>query len=280
MRVAVRIVVAMVASMGIAVSLGHGPESLAVSGTMGVPLASVKVIREIPKEAAGFTQGIEVRNGVLYESVGLYGQSEIRTVSLKTGRVTKRAKLETKFFAEGMTLIPEGIGKAGKGSGGGVVQLTWQEKTAILRNAKTLEKIATYNYEEEGWGICFSQTRKLLVHSDGSNTLYLRDPKTFDRRSSLSVEMPDGSKPRELNELECEKNSVFANVWQQNHILEIDQTSGKVLRKIDASSIVPPNLSSPDDVLNGIAALGKGRYLLTGKRWPSYFEVTFVPASS
>jgi glutaminyl-peptide cyclotransferase len=230
----------------------------------------LKVIRVIPKEPGGFTQGLEYRNGVLYESVGLYSQSEVRTVDLKTGTVSKRSKLDPKFFAEGLTLIP---GKAGKDT---VVQLTWQEKTAVAWDAKTLREIRRFTYEQEGWGLCFSSATKQLIHSDGSSTLFVRDPNTFAVRKRIQVRMPDGSMPNELNELECEKNSVFANVWQKNTILEIDQNTGSVVRVIDASAIVPPGLRSPDDVLNGIAALGKGHYLVTGKRWPNYFEVRFV----
>jgi glutaminyl-peptide cyclotransferase len=230
----------------------------------------VKVIRSIPKEPGGFTQGLEYRNGVLYEGVGLYGQSELRTVDLKTGTVTKRSKLDPRFFAEGITVIP---GKAGKDT---VVQLTWQEKTAVVWDAKTLREIRRFTYEQEGWGLCFSSATKQLIHSDGSSALFVRDPNTFAERKRIQVRMPDGSMPNELNELECEKKSVFANVWQKNTILEIDQKTGSVVRVIDASAIVPTGLSSPDDVLNGIAALGKGRYLVTGKRWPNYFEVSFV----
>jgi glutaminyl-peptide cyclotransferase len=232
----------------------------------------LKVIRTIPKEAGGFTQGLEYRNGILYEGVGMYGQSELRTVDLKTGTVINRSKLESKFFAEGLTLVP-GQGKAGKDT---VVQLTWQEKTAVVWDAKTLREIRRFTYKQEGWGLCFSATTKQLIHSDGSSTLFVRDPNSFAERKRIQVRMPDGTMPNELNELECEKKSVFANVWQKNTILEIEQKSGSVVRVIDASSIVPPGLTSPDDVLNGIAALGNGRYLLTGKRWPNYFEVSFV----
>jgi glutaminyl-peptide cyclotransferase len=36
--------------------------------------------------------------------------------------------------------------------------------------------------------------------------------------------------------------------------------------------------TDPDDVLNGIAATDDGRRLwLTGKRWPTVFEVRVVP---
>jgi glutaminyl-peptide cyclotransferase len=236
--------------------------------------ATIRVVRTIAKEPGGFTQGLEVRSGVLYEGVGVYGQSELRTVDLKTGKVTKRTRLDPKFFAEGITLVP---GKSGVAD---VVQLTWQEKTAVVWDSKTLREIRRFTYEQEGWGLCFSAATKQLIHSDGSSTLFVRDPKTFAERKRIQVRMPDGSFPDELNELECERNSVFANVWQKNTILEIEQKSGVVRRVIDASSIVPPDRTSPDDVLNGIAALGKGHYLLTGKRWLNYYEVTFVDSTN
>lgn len=239
--------------------------------TVGQPRqATIRIVRTIPKEPGGFTQGLEFRNGVLYEGVGSYGQSEIRAVDRKTGKVTKRARLDPKFFAEGITLVPAKSGNSN------VVQLTWQEKTAVVWDAKTFREIRRFTYDQEGWGLCFSSATKQLIHSDGSSTLFVHDPNTFAERKRIQVRMPDGTSPTELNELECEKNSVFANVWQKNTILEIDQKSGSVRRVIDASSIVPTVRTSPDDVLNGIAALGKGRYLLTGKRWLNYYEVTFV----
>lgn len=235
--------------------------------------AVVKVHRTIPKEPGGYTQGLEVRNGVVYESVGQYGESEIRTVEIKTGNVTKRLPLDAKFFAEGMTIIP---GKDRSGKSDRIVQLTWKEQTAIIRDAKTLREVGRLSYRQEGWGICYSSTLRALVHSDGSSTLFVRDPKTFAERSRVEVRMPDGSRPTQLNELECQSETVLANVWQQSNILEIDLGSGTVRRSIDASTLTPPDVSLADDVLNGIAALGNGRFLVTGKRWPNYFEVSFV----
>ena len=242
----------------------------ATAATNPLRKASVKLHRKIPKEPGGFTQGLEVRRGVLYESVGLYGSSEIRSVELKTGRVLTRKPLGPKFFAEGMTIVPGKSAAADR-----IIQLTWKEQTAIVRDLATLDEIDRLPYTQEGWGLCYSPTRKVLIHSDGSSMLTLRDPKTFRERGRLQVRMPDGSRPTELNELECHRDAIYVNVWRQSNILELDAATGIVRRTIDLSSLVPDTLASPDDVLNGIAALGNGRFLVTGKRWPSYFEVSF-----
>jgi glutaminyl-peptide cyclotransferase len=233
-----------------------------------VALSGLTVLRTIPKDPSGFTQGLEVNDGKLYESVGLYGQSEMRTVDLTTGTVVTRTKLDAAYFAEGTTFLPDG----------NLVQLTWREKTAIVRNPDTLAEIKRFSYQEEGWGICYSKQLNKLVHSDGSSQLHLRDPNTFANTKTIAVTDPRNRPTDRLNELDCSGTTVLANVWTENRILEIDLASGRVMREIDASSIANqiPNRNA-DQVLNGIAALGNGRYLLTGKQWPTYFEVQFSP---
>jgi glutaminyl-peptide cyclotransferase len=240
--------------------------SVEAKSVTATKLATVRVHRTIPKEPGGFTEGLEVRNGMLYESVGLRGQSEMRIVDLATGVVKRRSALDKKYFAEGASFLANGE----------IVQLTWQEGIALRRDPKTLAEKGTYTYQGEGWGLCNSSARKALVHSDGSTVLRLRDPKTFRETGSIKVHRIDGSPVIGINELECDGASVFANIWTTTEIIEIDARTGLVKRSIDAASLVPPQVSSPEDVLNGIAALGKGRYLITGKRWPSYFEVSFV----
>jgi glutaminyl-peptide cyclotransferase len=235
-----------------------------------VALATVKVLRTIPKQPGTFTQGLEVNNGILYESTGLYGESQMRTVDLATGNVLQRVSLDPSLFAEGATVLPDNT----------LVQLTWREKVAIVRDLKTLAETKRLPYNEEGWGVCYSGTAKSVIQTDGSNQLLIRDPKTFALLKSIPVTDSRGKPTTSLNELECVGTSVFANVWTQDRILEINVNTGAVIREIDASSISAkiPN-RGPDDVLNGIAALGDDRYLITGKRFPAYYEVTFVPTA-
>lgn len=249
--------------------LAAGPKApTAEASDRGPATATVKVIRTIPKSPDAFTEGLEVRDGVLYESVGLEGRSEIRTVDLRTGFVTKRAALDAAFFGEGVTVAPSGK----------LVQLTWKNNVALVRDRKTLKEISRFAVAGEGWGLCFSNRRKAFVQSDGTSSLKLRSTASFKEIGALAVTIADGPAPSQINELECDGSSVFANVWMTNQILQISVDTGRVTRTIDASSLAPSKQRSADDVLNGIARLGKGRYLLTGKRWPSYFEVEFVDA--
>lgn len=228
--------------------------------------ARISVVRTYPHDVTTFTEGLEVRGDVVYESSGLYGTSQIRTSSLRTGTVLARVDLPKTMFAEGLTLLPNGR----------IVQLSWKEKTAFVRNAKTLAETERLPYDEEGWGLCYSSAKKAFVHSDGTNKLRLRDPKTFAVKSTLTTKFADGQLPKLLNELECVGNTVYVNVWTTKTILQIDLSSGVVIRLIDATGIGPTAPTSPDDVLNGIALLPNGHFLLTGKRWPLSYEVQFV----
>src|ERR671919_335346 len=57
--------------------------------------------------------------------------------------------------------------------------------------------------------------------------------------------------------------------------------TGEVTGWIDASPLVGEvGSSDPEEVLNGIAVDGEsGRLWLTGKRWPTVFEVRIVPGT-
>jgi glutaminyl-peptide cyclotransferase len=225
-----------------------------------------QIIREHPHDTTAFTEGLEVRGNKVFESSGGYGSSQLRVTDLKTGKIISSVNLDAKEFAEGLAILPNG----------NFVQLTWKEKVAIVRNAKTLKEVKRFRYEEEGWGLCYSAKLKLLVHSDGSNVLRLRDPGNFKTVRELKVTFPDDTAPRDINELDCSKNTVYANLWQTKRIIQIDLSSGSVVATIDASNLGPASVTSPDDVLNGIASLPNGNLLLTGKRWPKSYEVKLV----
>jgi len=81
-----------------------------------------------------------------------------------------------------------------------------------------------------------------------------------------------------LNELECVDGAVWANVWQTDQIVRIDPATGQVTATVDASGLLDRSKNPSADVLNGIAAIpGTDRFLITGKLWPTTFEVRFVP---
>jgi glutaminyl-peptide cyclotransferase len=84
-----------------------------------------------------------------------------------------------------------------------------------------------------------------------------------------------------LNELELVDGQILANVWKTPWIAQIDPATGEVTGWIDASPLVSEvGSSDPEEVLNGIAVDGEsGRLWLTGKRWPTVFEVRIMPGT-
>jgi glutaminyl-peptide cyclotransferase len=80
--------------------------------------------------------------------------------------------------------------------------------------------------------------------------------------------------------LEFIRGEVFANIWQTDDIIRINPQTGKVVGWIDMRGILPSeNENQETDVLNGIAYDPEGdRLFLTGKLWPSLFEVRLIPA--
>ena len=86
-----------------------------------------------------------------------------------------------------------------------------------------------------------------------------------------------------INELECVGDHIYANVWKTTRILRIEKATGRVDAIIDASDLLPEGeleaLLAADSgaVLNGVAYDEENDvFFLTGKLWPSVFEVRFV----
>ena len=95
--------------------------------------------------------------------------------------------------------------------------------------------------------------------------------------SKIDVYDHEGS-VNNLNELEYIDGLVYANIYQTEEIIAFDPVTGKVLKRIDCRKIIPDGYRNEhDNVLNGIAYdKENNRYFITGKRWPSLFEVKFV----
>jgi glutamine cyclotransferase len=107
--------------------------------------------------------------------------------------------------------------------------------------------------------------------SNGSSSLTFRDPNTFDVLGTVSV-TSDGEPVENLNELECVGGQVYANVLSSDSVLRIDPVNGAVTATIDASSLRTGEMG--DGVLNGIVYDPTAEtFLLTGKNWPTLFEV-------
>ena len=68
------------------------------------PRCGYKVKRVYPHDEHAFTQGLLYRNGFLFESTGLDGQSTIRMVRLANGQVVRSVAIPPTLFGEGNRL--------------------------------------------------------------------------------------------------------------------------------------------------------------------------------
>lgn len=224
-----------------------------------------EVLATYPHDTDAFTQGLLLNGDRFFESTGLYGESTLREVVPETGEVVREVTVPPEYFAEGLTLV-----------GDRLVQITWREGTAFVYDVGTLEQTGTLSYAGEGWGLCYDGEQ--VVMSDGSATLTRRDPETFEVLGSYGVTL-DGQPVTRLNELECVGGDVYANVWQTDTIVRIDET-GEVIQEIDASNLLTEEERAqlgPDAVLNGIAYDPEAKtFFLTGKLWPKVLEVRFT----
>jgi glutamine cyclotransferase len=232
------------------------------------PPASLRarVLADLPHDRRAFTQGLEFGGPVLYEGTGLVGESSL-TAGPPGKPPTKRTKLPSPLFGEGITLVDDRLW-----------QLTWQNGIAIERDARTLAERRRVPYQGEGWGLCLDRTANRLIMSDGSNRLTFRDPRTFRKTGEVSVRR-NGAPVDQLNELECtEDGAVYANVYQTDTIVRIDPRTGAVTAEIDASNLLSESERPGTKELNGIAAIpDTNEFLITGKLWPRMFRVEFVP---
>ena len=218
--------------------------------------------RTLPHDPEAYTQGLLIHGGVFYESTGRYGESDVRRVDIATGRVLLSHSLGDEHFGEGLARV-----------GDRLVQLTWKAGLAFVYDAETLAPVDTLEYEGEGWGLCHDG--RSLFMSDGSATLQRRDPATFELVERIRVTR-NGFSVRNLNELECVGDHIYANIYLENEIVRIDKASGEVDGVLDAFSLSVYG-GRPTDVgavFNGIAYdPAAGTFYVTGKLWSNMFEV-------
>ena len=230
----------------------------------GATVSTVRVVNTYPHDPAAYTQGLIYRDGFLFESTGLHGQSTLRKVKLETGEVLQRHRLAPSHFGEGLA--------AWKGQ---LVQLTWRSHLAFVYDLMTFAPRRTFSYPGEGWGLTEDGARFVL--SDGSDELRFLDPGTF--REIRHVRVTDGGvSVKDLNELEFVRGEVFANVWHTDRIARISPHSGQVTGWIDLRGLMSTGYRlDPEAVLNGIAYdAANDRLFVTGKLWPRLFEIRVV----
>ncbi len=229
-----------------------------------------KILNSYPHDTKAYTQGLEYYNGFLYETTGHRGQSSLRKVNIKTGKVLQKIDLDKKYFGEGMTIINDKI-----------FWLTWENKKGFIYNLNTFKKEGEFNYDKskQGWGLTHNKTE--LIKSDGTNKIWFLDTETQKEKRYIQVYNHKQS-ISQLNELEYVNGKIYANYWQKPLISIINPKNGVVEGIVNLSGLVKEmektqKLVDQDDVLNGIAFdMENNRLFVTGKNWGKLFEIELV----
>lgn len=223
--------------------------------------APFEVVAEFPHDTGAYTQGLVWADSVLYESTGRYGDSEVRRVDLRTGKVLASTPLAHDRFGEGLALL-----------GGRLYQLTWESKVAYVYDAATLALVDSLPYEGEGWGLATDGTS--LIMSDGSDSLRYLSPRDFKTERVVRV-THEASPLTKLNELEYVDGELLANVYESDWIARIDPATGAVKELLDFATLYPRGQRDyGTEVMNGIARGPKpDQLIITGKLWPKTFVV-------
>jgi len=240
-----------------------------IFGTSKAPAAppwyDYEIIAIYPHDRHALTQGLLYRDGVLFESTGLYGRSSLRKVRLESGEVLQQRNLDHNYFGEGLADWNDTL-----------IQLTWKGEKGIVYDLATFEPLQIFSYSGEGWGL--TRFEDSLVMSNGSAELLFLDPETLSEKRRVTVSAA-GEPVMGLNELETVDGKIFANTWPTDTIVIIDPSNGKVTGRIDLAGLLPAaDRSRYVDVLNGIAYdNNNSRLFVTGKLWPKLFEIRLRP---
>lgn len=226
-----------------------------------LPVERAQVVRRLPHDMRAFTEGLFIRDGILYESTGQVGASFIRRVDLTSGRVIKQTRVPPPYFGEGIVAW-----------GKQIISLTWQHQKGFRWSLDGFKRLGSFAYPGEGWALT-SDGRRIIM-SDGTPFLRFLDPVTLRETGRIQVTV-DGAPLYQLNELEYVDGELYANVFMTDLIARIDPVSGHVIGWIDVSALAAAAHSDGvNSVANGIAWDVKARRLyVTGKNWPYLFEI-------
>ena len=223
-----------------------------------------RVVNRYPHDQEAFTQGLVFFENALYESTGLFGKSTLREVDLESGEVLRLARLDKRFFGEGLAVLDKRF-----------VQLTWRAGVALVYDTDSLAESARFDYPGEGWGST-SVGNRLLI-SNGSAVLTWLEAGQEGKADMIHVHEGEQA-VKGLNELEYVEGKILANVWPSDCIAEIDPDSGRITGWIDFTGLFPrKRRPHPTAVFNGIAYHSdQKRLFVTGKFWPYLYEIERV----
>jgi glutamine cyclotransferase len=129
---------------------------------------------------------------------------------------------------------------------------------------------------KEGWGL--TTDGRSIMMSDGTNFITFLDPDSLKATKKLDVTFK-GASVLYINELEYINGFIYANIWTTNNIVRIDPSTGRITGIIDLSPLYAESKKKYhlSESTNGIAYDSlKDRILVTGKFWPSIYEIEFA----
>ena len=230
-----------------------------------------QVEKEIRSDMVGFTEGLEVHDGALYESTGdFFGESRINRIDPATGHVSTLVNAGKSYFGEGMTVFD-----------GKLYQMTWREGRVFVFDEQ-MRHLPELKNPREGWGLTHDETQ--LIASDGSSRLFFLSPKDFSTQRVLRV-TKYGQYLENINELEFVDGAIWANVFEDWSIVKISPVTGCVEATADLKPLrarmsrADQKMIDSDEnfVPNGIAHdKASGLFTLTGKYWPLLFSGRFL----
>ena len=225
-----------------------------------------EVLRFLPHLRPGHTQGLLFAGGSLFESVGLYGQSEVREIDAKTGELCARHQNNNFEFGEGLAL-----------HGDTLIQLTWREGYALRLTRVGLTVETPWSYSGEGWGLTWVSDTQTFFRSDGTSLLHIHNATNFGKEGTLEVKRV-GVALKNLNELEYAQGTIYANLYgataKDQYIIAIDPHSGDVTAEIDFRTLCQEEGIAVGRELNGIAYdPDEDVFYITGKHWEKIYVV-------
>ncbi|WP_165759018.1 glutaminyl-peptide cyclotransferase [Niastella yeongjuensis] len=212
-----------------------------------------------------FTEGLLIHDGLLFESTGSPDKGRKSLIGyndLKTGAFIKKVELpHDSLFGEGIVFFKDKL-----------YQLTYKNHIGFIYDAHSYRKTGQFPIAKEGWGLTTDGAS--IIMSDGTDTLNYVDADGYTIHKKLPV-TENGAKRDSLNELEYIKGYIYANIWLTNNIVKIDPANGKVVGKLDLSTLAfKAALTTGGDALNGIAYDSTTSYIyVTGKLWPHIHQL-------
>ncbi|MBP6624502.1 MAG: glutaminyl-peptide cyclotransferase [Chitinophagaceae bacterium] len=236
-----------------------------------IPNINYQVTAYHAHDVNSFTEGLLVHQGKVYESTGApedmpNANSLFGELDLKTGKINVKATLDKKiYFGEGITFM-----------NGKVYQLTYTNKKGFIYDDKTFKKVGEFNYANtEGWGLTNDSVN--LIMTDGTSNITYLDPTSLQATKTIAV-TEQGAPVQYLNEIEWINGYLYANIYTSNTIVKINPQDGKVVGKLDLTSLKQEaNTKHPNSLeTNGIAYdKEKDKIYVTGKFWPTVYEIAF-----